>query len=61
MGQDNYGLVLNYFSAQTEPVNAGKVADATGVERKEVDAIMKKMKDTGVITSPKRCYWEISK
>lgn len=57
----NYEVVLNYFNTQTEPVNAGKVAEATGVDRKEVDAIMKKMKDEAVIVSPKRCYWEAKK
>jgi len=57
----NYDVVLNYFNTQTEPVNAGKVAEATGVDRKEVDAIMKKMKDEAVIVSPKRCYWEAKK
>ena len=54
---DNYQIVLEYFKKQTEPVNAGKIAEETGVDRKEVDKIMKKMKDEDVIVSPKRCYW----
>ncbi len=57
---DNYEKVLSYFKTQTEPVNAGKVAEATGVDRKEVDKIMKKMKDDATIVSPKRCYWSIN-
>lgn len=45
----------------TEPVNAGKVAEATGIDRKEVDKVMAKLKKEGKIVSPKRCYWEIKK
>lgn len=41
-----------------EPVNAGKIAEITGVDRKEVDKAMTKLKNDGLIVSPKRCYWE---
>lgn len=58
---NDYEIILNYFNTQTEPVNAGKIAEATGVDRKVVDKVMKKMKDEEVIISPKRCYWEIKK
>lgn len=58
---DTYTVVLEYFEKAKEPVNAGKIAEETGVERKEVDKIMKKMKDESVIVSPKRCYWSINK
>ena len=58
---ENYQAILEYFKNQNEPVNAGKIAEETGVDRKEVDKIMKKMKDEDVIASPKRCYWEYKK
>lgn len=57
---DNYNKVLEYFKTADDAVNAGKVADDTGVDRKEVDKIMKKMKDEELIVSPKRCYWCIN-
>jgi DNA-binding IscR family transcriptional regulator len=41
-----------------EPVNAGKIVEITGIERKEVDKAMTKLKNDGLIVSPKRCYWE---
>lgn len=40
-----------------EPVNAGKVAEISGIDRKEVDKAFKKLKETGRIISPKRCFW----
>ncbi len=39
------------------PINAGKVAEITGIDRKEVDKAFKKLKETGKIVSPKRCFW----
>lgn len=40
------------------PLNAGKIAELSGLDRKEVDKAMKKLKADGQIVSPKRCYWE---
>lgn len=40
-----------------EPLNAGKIAELTGLDRKEVDKAMKSLKDDGSIISPIRCKW----
>ncbi|MDO5607337.1 MAG: hypothetical protein Q4G08_02665 [Capnocytophaga sp.] len=40
-----------------EPVNAGKVVEITGIDRKEVDKAMTQLKKEERIVSPKRCYW----
>ena len=57
---DTYQAILSSSSAK-EPVNAGAVAEATGIDRKEVDKVMAQLKKEGKIVSPKRCYWEIKK
>ena len=41
-----------------EPLNAGKVAELTGLDRKVVDKAMAAMKKDGSIVSPIRCKWE---
>ncbi|MEI7981791.1 MAG: MarR family transcriptional regulator [Bacteroidota bacterium] len=41
-----------------KPVSAGQIVDISGLDRKEVDKAMKKLKTEGKITSPKNCYWE---
>ena len=41
-----------------EPLNAGKIAELTGLDRKVVDKAMAAMKKTGEIVSPVRCKWE---
>lgn len=49
--------VLEAIKNANEPVNAGKVTELTGIERKEVDKAMSALKKEGEIVSPKRCYW----
>ena len=44
-----------------EPLNAGKIAELSGIDRKEVDKAMKQLKDEGAIVSPVRCKWEPAK
>ena len=44
-----------------EPLNAGKIAELSGIDRKEVDKAMKQLKDEGAILSPVRCKWEPAK
>ena len=41
-----------------EPVNAGKVTELTGLDRKVVDKAMADLKKEGLIVSPVRCKWE---
>lgn len=49
--------VLDAMKAAGEPLNAGKVVEMTGLERKAVDKAMNDLKKSGEIVSPKRCYW----
>jgi predicted transcriptional regulator len=53
--------VLAVFKTATEPLNAGKVEELSGLDRKEVDKAMKALKTSGAIVSPKRCFWEAAK
>ncbi len=56
--QDNE-KVIQAFKESSEPLNAGKVVDITGLDRKTVDKIMEKLKAEGTIISPKRCFWTL--
>ncbi|MBQ0160373.1 MAG: GntR family transcriptional regulator [Bacteroidales bacterium] len=49
--------VLDTMRQAGEPLNAGKIAELSGLDRKEVDKAMKQLKEEGAIVSPKRCYW----
>ncbi len=54
-------MVLNFIAQADKPLTAGEIAEATGIERKDVDKVMNKLKKEEKIVSPKRCYWEINK
>lgn len=49
--------VLNVMRTAGEPLNAGKVAELGGLDRKAVDKAMEQLKKEGKIVSPKRCFW----
>ena len=53
--------VLATMKAAGEPLNAGKIAELSGLDRKEVDGAMKQLKAEGAIISPARCKWEPAK
>lgn len=50
--------VLAAMKKANEPVNAGKVVELTGLDRKIVDKAMNELKKEGSIESPKRCFWQ---
>jgi len=50
--------VLETMKAAGKPLKAGEIAEASGLERKEVDKAMKVLKKEEKIVSPKVCFWE---
>ncbi len=53
--------VLATMNEAGEPLNAGKIAELSGIDRKAVDKAMKQLKDEGAIVSPVRCKWTPAK
>lgn len=58
---DNYEVVLDCFRQAEKPLSAGQIATATGLEKKDVDKVMTRLKKEETIVSPKVCYWELKK
>lgn len=54
-------IVLDAMKKAGEPLNAGKVAELTGLDRKTVDKAFAELKKEGAIVSPVRCKWEPAK
>jgi DNA-binding transcriptional regulator GbsR (MarR family) len=50
--------VLETLAAAGNPMKAGEIAEASGLDKKEVDKAMKVLKKEEKIVSPKFCYWE---
>ncbi len=54
-------IVLETMKKAGEPVNAGKVAEMSGLDGKVVDKAFNELKKEGAIVSPVRCKWEPAK
>jgi DNA-binding IclR family transcriptional regulator len=53
--------VLEVLKNAGKALKAGEIAEAAGLDKREVDKAMKTLKTEGKITSPKMCYWEPAK
>lgn len=52
--------VLAVMREAGEALNAGKIAEMSCLDRKEVDKAMKALKEEGAIVSPVRCKWTVA-
>ena len=50
--------ILEVMKKECTPLNAGKIAELTGLDRKVVDKALEQLKKEGAIISPKRCFWQ---
>lgn len=57
---DNKEKVIEAFRNPKTILNISKVSEISGIEKKEVDKIMKELKKEDVIISPKS-YWTLQK
>lgn len=57
---DNNQKVLEYMK-NVGAVKSAQIAEATGIDAKEVGKIVKKLKDDGLVVSPKNCFYELKK
>lgn len=51
-------IVLAAMKQAGVPLNAGKIVELTGLDRKDVDKAMKQLKADEAIVSPKMCFWQ---
>ncbi|HHS50462.1 MAG TPA: HTH domain-containing protein [candidate division Zixibacteria bacterium] len=54
-------MILAQFKSAKEPMKAGEIAEACGLDKKEVDKVIAQLKKDGKIDSPKRCFYAIKK
>ena len=44
-----------------EPLKSGEISEKLGVDKTEVDKVLKKLKTEEKVISPKRCYYSVEK
>ena len=53
--------IIKAMEKSGKPMKGGEIAEASGVDKKEVDKLIKKLVAEGKINSPQRCYYAIVK
>jgi len=51
--------VFDVLQKSDEPMKGGEIAEASGVEKKEVDKAIKALVKDGKVHSPKRCFYTV--
>ena len=54
---DKEKKVLQAMKKAGKPVRPGDVAEATGLDKKDVSKLIDSLKKQGKVMSPKRCYY----
>ena len=57
---DERNTIIEAMRKADEPVNATKVAELTGLDKKVVDKVFAQLKKDGTITSPVRCKYVLA-
>ena len=53
--------IIKAMEQAGKPLKGGEIADASGIDKKEVDKLIKKLVAEGKVDSPIRCYYAIVK
>ncbi|HPP90608.1 MarR family transcriptional regulator [Tenuifilum osseticum] len=53
--------VIQTLKSAGKPMKAGEIAEAAGVDKKEVEKAIKKLVADGKLHSPQRCFYDIKK
>lgn len=58
---DIHEKIINVFKEAGEAMRPGEIAEKAGLDKKEVEKAIKKMKESGALYSPKRCFYDVAK
>lgn len=61
LAMDTGEKIVKTLSSAGKPMKAGEIADAAGIDKKEVDKAIKKLVADGKLHSPQRCFYDIKK
>jgi biotin operon repressor len=53
--------IIKAFEDAGKPMRPGEVAEMAGIDKKDAEKEIKKLKDEGVLFSPKRCFYDLQK
>lgn len=53
--------IIKAMQKAGKPMKGGEIAEASGVDKKEVDKLIKKLVAEGKVDSPMRCFYALVK
>jgi len=53
--------IIKALEKSGKPMKGGEIAEASGVDKKEVDKLLKKLVAEGKVDSPVRCFYALVK
>lgn len=53
--------IIKAMEKAGKPMKGGEIADAAGIDKKEVDKLIKKLVAEGKVDSPIRCFYALVK
>ena len=53
--------IIKALEKAGKPMKGGEIADASGIDKKEVDKVIKKLVAEGKVDSPMRCFYALVK
>lgn len=59
--KDDFNIISEVMQNAGKAIKASEIAERSGIERKQVDKILKEMNRENLIISPQRCYWQLKK
>jgi DNA-binding IclR family transcriptional regulator len=54
---ENSKKIMEALAASGQPMKAAEIAEATGIDKKEIDKTIKKLVTEGQLHQPKRCFY----
>jgi len=58
---DSSEKIIKTLSSAGKPMKTGEISEASGIDKKEVDKVIKKLVTDGKLHSPMRCFYDIKK
>lgn len=52
-------IIIQTLKESTEPMNSPALSKKTGIDKKVISDIIKELRNEGIISSPKRCFYSI--
>jgi len=53
-------MVIDAMKKAKKPMRTGDIAKTTGIDSKEVSKVIKELKKSGKVITPKRCYYSLA-